>query len=684
MNFSKLKRSKTLGLGALFSVSALAVFFIGITVVPALQTHRYFPAYALSLNTYDLFDLGVADINADAQIDIFTTNHSARQSIAINQGDSLKKNSLEKNSSKENGSDTAVQFQAALTQLGLDQDAQFPNAEDTLKRPRIEEPGLYIYRYNRILYIQSHKLERSISGTLVLPWPIELDAQQNAEAEVKTVALLSNGTESTLTFKVLPSGLLAIKGKEDIVELPHRLSIESNLPTDQIFVGTGLVQPKNHKFELIWRDRHSFAWADFNHDQQMDVFIARGGVKGRLNEVLEPIEDEAMVMDGNLFENRIDQLGFEKNTCPGRQAAWVDFNQDNRLDLYIGCGRDSQPTYPNQLYQQQSNGQFMDVAAQFGLDFSEDGVFQWLDVDFDGNVDLLIVRDSALWLYSQTTEDETRKFLPHLIADDIDTKILGLLPSDLDSDGDPDIYVESKQVNDKNLLLLNDGKQLTLADPKVFGLPETGVGASWSDYDNDGFTDFYIAPYGLYRQNKAHRFERTRRLDKSAWYAQKVIAARSAWADIDNDGDRDLITVVNQTPSLLVRLINKLPKVNIGSNWQKVWVPTQYLNSFSRKDNLKGNHWLEIDLVDPLGNAQAIGARVDITAKELDQNQTVGFADSSYFSQGHYRLYFGLGEHTQVDRVQITWPNGHIQQITTLDADHLWQIEKDKIPKSLT
>lgn len=674
MNFPKLKLPKKLALSSLFLVSVLAVVFIGFTALPALQTHRYFLAYLFPLNTYDLFDLGVVDINADNQIDVFTTNHSARQSIEINQG----------NSSEKKVSDRAIQFQTSLTQLGLDQDTQFPNAEDTLRRPKVEKPGLYIYRYNRNLYLQSHLLDQSVSGKLTLSWPIELDAQQNAEADVKTVALLSNGTESTLAFKVLPSGLLAIKGKEDIVELPHHLSIESDLPTEQIFVGTDLVQPEKHEFEMIWRDRHSFAWADFDHDQQMDVFIARGGVKGRLNEVPEPIADEAMVMDNNLFDNRIEQLGFEKSACPGRQAAWVDFNQDNRLDLYIGCGRDSQPTHPNQLYQQQPDGQFVDVAAQFGLDFPEDGVFQWLDVDADGDMDLLSIRDHTLWLYSQTMTGETRGFLPYLIKDNLDSKILGLLPSDMDGDGDTDIYVESKQVNDKNFLLINNGAQLTLADPKAFGLPETGIGASWLDYDNDGFTDFYIAPYGLYHQNKTQKFERTRLLNELAWYGPKIVGARSAWADMDNDGDRDLITVVKQTPSLPVRLINKLPKVDIGKDWQKVWVSKQYISSFSRQDNLKGNHWIEIDLTDSSGNAQAIGASVEIIAGELAQTQTVGFAENSYFSQGHYRLYFGLGEHTQADTVQITWPNGHIQKITALRADHLWKIEKDKTPTSIT
>ena len=81
------------------------------------------------------------------------------------------------------------------------------------------------------------------------------------------------------------------------------------------------------------------------------------------------------------------------------------------------------------------------------------------------------------------------------------------------------------------------------------------------DYDNNGLVDFYIAPYGLYRQGERHHFQEAHLLDKR-WQTVKFAGARSAWFDMDNDGDRDLLLMTKQTPTLPIRLINQLPKLD--------------------------------------------------------------------------------------------------------------------------
>lgn len=638
---------------ALFLLGLLTVLIFGFIGWPAVQTYRSFPSVSSQLETYDLFDIGVVDANSDGSLDIFTTNHSARQSLVLNSG--------------------ASKWNNALDQLGLSQDRRFPGLEDTLERPEISQPGLYVYRYNRILYLQAYKLSQPISGQLTLSWGLEIGEKIDAEANIVDSALPNGGTQSIVKFTLQPNALLAITGQEDIVELPHLVLIEEVLSYNQIFIGINRLHPESNLFELMWRDRHSFAWADINQDQEMDAFILRGGVKGQLDHVPDAITDELMVQEDSRFANEIDPASFSKKSCPGRQSAWVDFNHDDRLDLYVICGRHQDPAYPNQLHQQQQNGEFVDVASRFGLDFREDGTFKWLDFDNDGDTDLIVTRDESLWLYSQSSGE----FKPTQIKENFPYKILNLLTSDFDSDGDSDIYVESKQTEAPNLLLLNIDGHYEVTEPQSIGLPSTGVGASWVDYDNDGHNDFFIAPHGLYRQ-RSNRFEATHLL-RQGWNGSQVIGGRSIWADFDNDGYRDFLGVTKKTQALPVRMLNKLPKVNLGSDWEKIWLSALHHNNSSHS-----NQWLELDLLGSPGNLQAIGAKVVVKAGNLQQTQLVGDSESSYFSQGHYRLYFGLAANKVASSTTITWPDGQTQEFSDLGAGKIWTIQKGDKPLALS
>ena len=53
------------------------------------------------------------------------------------------------------------------------------------------------------------------------------------------------------------------------------------------------------------------------------------------------------------------------------------------------------------------------------------------------------------------------------------------------------------------------------------------------------------------------------------------------------------------------------------------------------------------------------------------QTQQAGLNDGAFFSQGHYRLYFGLGSHPRVDEMKIRWPDGQLQELTNVEGDGL-------------
>src|SRR5260370_1401446 len=120
-----------------------------------------------------------------------------------------------------------------------------------------------------------------------------------------------------------------------------------------------------------------------------------------------------------------------------------------------------------------------------------------------------------------------------------------------------------------------------------------------------------------------------------------------AWGDFDNDGDVDLLVMnINEPPSLL------------------------------RNDVSGNNHWLKVKLEGVQSNRSAIGARVVANYGNRKQARAV-LAQDSYLSSSDRRLHFGLGPETTAN-LTIHWPNGLIEKVDNVPADHLVWIKESK------
>jgi hypothetical protein len=76
------------------------------------------------------------------------------------------------------------------------------------------------------------------------------------------------------------------------------------------------------------------------------------------------------------------------------------------------------------------------------------------------------------------------------------------------------------------------------------------------------------------------------------------------------------------------------------------------------------------------GNQEGIGAQVTVVTSAGTQTMEVGSTDGAFFSQGHYRLYFGLGKHAIADVIRIRWSDGQRQELRNVTADRLLLIKK--------
>ena len=238
--------------------------------------------------------------------------------------------------------------------------------------------------------------------------------------------------------------------------------------------------------------------------------------------------------------------------------------------------------------------------------------------------------------------------------------------ADYDVDGDLDAFSVSKK---GNTLLVNNAGKYSPVDPVSVGLPPKSVGGNWVDFDNDGLPDFHAVPEGLFRQQKDHHFEATNLLVLSS---PKYMAAISNWADLDNDGARDVVIALNENPSL-------------WRWWEKPFKSAQDIFKWkflSYRNVGADNHWLNVKLEGTAGNRQAIGARVTVVTPDGQQIMEVGSNEGAFFSQGHYRLYFGLGQHERAKTVKVRWTDGSIQELHNVPGDTLLVIEQKALTDS--
>ena len=501
--------------------------------------------------THDLMDIGVVDANGDDVLDVFTTNHNYRQDLLMGDG--------------KGG------YRDVLSEWGLDQAPGIPGLEIALSGPEVAQAGVYIYwRDRRHLAIRAHGIKAlgRLKGMLRT-----FTTVNNYKADAMTVepprvfpSVGGNAAETVMGFAAEADGALDME--IETPGMPITIELDPSIPLRSIFVGARKIAPQARQFRLMFQDRHGMAWADYNDDGVMDVFISRGALGGTLRTLPESVsdmmQDELFVSSApGRFENIVKQAGIEKHGCSGRKANWVDFNRDGLLDLFINCqdrGNVKIPDkFPKQLYRQDPGKHFVDVAREVGLDIPDHEVidFVWFDADNDGYIDLLTFEDTGFYFYRNNGgKFFTREFIGRgKFARADNPKLKGiteeywfvdgkLAVADFRGNGRLDVLSASKT---GNTLLLNDGSgRFSIVDPATLGLPGESVTAGWVDFDNDGLPDVYAVPQGLFRQRRDHTFEPTGLL---ALPPHKYMAAIANWADFNNNGRRDLLLASLENPS---------------------------------------------------------------------------------------------------------------------------------------
>jgi hypothetical protein len=573
----------------------------------------------IDLATQLLFDLGVTDFDADGDLDVFTVNHNDRASLLANQG---------------GGS-----FLDRLTAVNLDQTPQFPGFE-VPAAPNLSEDGIYIYRTpgndaaeGALRIAVRAQPDEETSGRVRFLFPVAVNRDGGADVSID---FDPGTTPPRYTARFSSQGNALIELEPEQMAAPIEVAIDDAVPTSRIRVGPLAIPPSSNRFNLTLRDRHGMAWADFNRDRLTDVFIARGGLKRRVAEFPGLISDELMLGDGVGFRDVIDSSGIVKGACRGRETSPVDFNSDGRLDVFYGC-RSSYPV----LWRHNEDGTFTNRSAKLVRGKVIGSHYRWLDLDGDGDEELFVSRRERLIAFERRKRGRWKR--RQALRTHGEAQVRPTV-ADYDDDRDPDMFVPSAG---GNTLVINRKGKLRARAPGRFGLPKhRSFAASWVDYDNDGRTDLYTAPQGIFRRTGKRRFART----GLAVSSPGTLDAFASWFDYDGNGTRDAV-VANADPSFGSTLFE-----NLG----------------------RDRHWLQIELSGENGAYPAVGARVRVRARGRVQTQWVGQADGSRFSLGHYRMYFGLGDAEEATEVRVLWPDGTRHVLDDVGADRLVRVTFDR------
>ena len=173
-----------------------------------------------------------------------------------------------------------------------------------------------------------------------------------------------------------------------------------------------------------------------------------------------------------------------------------------------------------------------------------------------------------------------------------------------------------------NTLLRNNDGRLNTQNPRQFGLPGSGLTSAWGDYDNDGDLDLAAVPGGMYRQREGFGFTRIGAFPR--WSPTRVRPESPGPTSMPTgSATRDLRareTLGQAIQDLSPSRTRTRPAT--GSSSTSTGAPATARRSArgcaSRTDGRLQTHW-------------------------VGQNET------SIYSQGHYRLYFGLGDATSGD-----------------------------------
>lgn len=365
------------------------------------------------------------------------------------------------------------------------------------------------------------------------------------------------------------------------------------------------------------------------------------------------------------FTNVTDGSGFEPQGILVGGMAATDYNQDGLLDLYVVYWDHNSDAPYNYLYRNDGDLKFTDVTALVGLDATNTQVRTWtpvfVDLDGDGLQDLYAAVDfDANYMFRLDFDGVDYVFTDVSAEADIQHvgNDMGVAVGDCNGDGLVDLFSTNITFEPPNELERTNAFYINQGFPEPFteeavdrGVWQSywGWGTVFFDAELDGDLDIFSVggrPVDYYGDKPGQLFVN----DGSGFYedlgaeagADLVGDSRGLVAfDYDADGDQDLLIVNVLTPVALLE--------NVSTH---------------------NHHWLTVRPIGQVGNRDAIGAKMWLTADGATQFREV-MSGTSFYASMPSEQNFGTGEATIVDQLRIDWPGGATTEMVNVPVDQV-------------
>jgi hypothetical protein len=416
------------------------------------------------------------------------------------------------------------------------------------------------------------------------------------------------------------------------------------------------------------------AVADFDNDGDPDLFLSCIG------------PNHLFRNDGGRFVDVTQVAGVQGRPVePGgirwkwsASAAWVDYDRDGLLDLYVGnyvkwtpstdpfCGEPGRKGYcpptnfegvPSLLYHNEGGGRFRDVSDESGIAQQVGKSFGVAVADYNGDgwPDLAVSNDTKenfLFINQAGRSFEERGLEANIaVSPSGQTRAgMGIDAADWENDGHFGLVIGNFS-REGLALYRNDGHGFFTDVSYPSGVAESSLlsltfGAFFFDYNLDGRQDIFAAnghiddfvhiresminyeqlPL-LYAGGASGRFTSVGPNAGPAFQRRRVLRGACS-GDYDNDGDPDLAVVWNG---------------RAGELW--------------RNDGGNSSHWVGLALKGTRSNRDGLGALIRLRAGGTTQ-AAYRHSGGSFLSESDPRVRLGLGKSTQAEEIEVVWPSG--------------------------
>ena len=441
------------------------------------------------------------------------------------------------------------------------------------------------------------------------------------------------------------------------------------------------------------------AVGDYDNDGDVDLFVTAYGVNRLFRNDGSHFEDVTPTAG----------VGGEADAW-STSASFADIDNDGDLDLFVanyvrwsreidfnvnfqltGIGRAYGPPHAyagshNYLYRNDGEGRFIDVSAANGIQVENPSTGEPMgkalavapvDIDRDGWIDLLVANDTVQnFLFHNRGNGFFEERGAELgVAFDRDGSATGAMGTDVAhfrNDADLGFAVGNFANEMTSLYVTRDSSPPLTDEAIVEGIGPASrraltFGLFFFDYDLDGRLDFFQANGHLegeinqvqssqyYRQppqlfwncgNDCRSTFLAQPADLGGDFDTALVGRGASFADIDGDGDLDVVITQNGGVPVLLR-----------------------------NDQTLGHHWLRVRLIGSRVNRDAIGSWVEVHAGDIVQRRQV-MTTRSYLSQVELPLTFGLGRTDSVDSIEVFWSDGSRQSVDPVPVDSVLQISQ--------